>query len=1046
MRLHSLDVRAFGPFPDAVSIDFDDVCSGGLFLIHGATGSGKTSLLDAICFALFADVPGARTKRGLASHHAAQGVRPLVTLDFTSAGRRFRVERSPEFLRPKKRGSGLLKVNAAVVLEERRGGQWVPVSTRHDEVAHVIDDVLGMGLAQFAKVVVLPQGDVSAFLRSSPEDRRAMLERLFDISTYTDIEAWLAEERRRSTAAVENALEGITGELSRLGDLGSEAAEPLWASMPIAEVPAALAAAAESLSRQVSELLTAADAAEVECGAAAADLHDARTLAGLRERGTRAHFIQQQAAERAAEIDSIRLRVRRAAAAEAVAGHLAAVDGAVLDESRTREVLAAQRAALSDPVSPQSTTEELTGWLERLDAAAPQLGDLAHAQTEAGKAANAVSSYRAALEVADLDARSAVARVAAARDARTATRRELERVRLLAEARTATEVAHGQAVRRLRLAEQVTGLSQGRESAAAALVDANEALLRAQADLLALRERQLEEMAGALAARLVEGEECPVCGSLDHPVPAHGGAVVRLDELRAAEEEHAAALTLVGELTRADAAVAGRVATLVEQLAQTDDSIAGAGQIDGHDRDGLREAGVDGLDLELLQARVADAAAALREATQAQQARDSAQSADNEAAALVLEAERTEQMTGRALAVAGAALDSATCRERDRQQAVTRLLDQHRVECGCTGGEELDVEDAGDEHAEDEHADDEDAQVAGLVRVHQSLRRRIERVLAAERSHADAVVRRVERQETADQAAADRGFTSTSEARAARIGQRELDALQSRVTDHDREVAVAEATLAEDAVAHALTLPEPDVATAAERDRAARRTVREAQAAHSFAESRLTLLTAVEAQVTDRVDRLAALRARARAVKDLADAVGGTGGGNELRMRLSSFVLAARLEQVVALANERLQTMDAGRYRLEHSDAKVAGGARSGLDLQVLDQWTGRTRETASLSGGEAFMVSLALALALADAVRQESGGFDLGTLFVDEGFGSLDEDSLEQVMCVLDELREGGRAVGVVSHVADLRARITHQVVVAKSTTGSQVHVELTA
>ncbi|HMM94787.1 MAG TPA: SbcC/MukB-like Walker B domain-containing protein [Phycicoccus sp.] len=134
--------------------------------------------------------------------------------------------------------------------------------------------------------------------------------------------------------------------------------------------------------------------------------------------------------------------------------------------------------------------------------------------------------------------------------------------------------------------------------------------------------------------------------------------------------------------------------------------------------------------------------------------------------------------------------------------------------------------------------------------------------------------------------------------------------------------------------------------------------------------------------------------------------------------------------------------MGAGRYLLEHTDDRAARGARSGLGLRVLDQWTGRVRDTATLSGGESFMASLALALGLADAVRDEAGGLDLGTLFVDEGFGSLDDDSLEQVVSVLDGLREGGRAVGVVSHVADLRARIGHQVVVTKGTAGSDVEV----
>ena len=150
-------------------------------------------------------------------------------------------------------------------------------------------------------------------------------------------------------------------------------------------------------------------------------------------------------------------------------------------------------------------------------------------------------------------------------------------------------------------------------------------------------------------------------------------------------------------------------------------------------------------------------------------------------------------------------------------------------------------------------------------------------------------------------------------------------------------------------------------------------------------------------------------------------------------MRLSAFVLAARLEKVAALANERLVTMGEGRYQLRHTDDLAARGARSGLGLEVLDLWTGQARDTSSLSGGESFMASLALALGLADAVREESGGFDLQTLFVDEGFGTLDDESLEQVMTVLDGLREGGRAVGVVSHVAELRTRIPSQVVVTQ-------------
>jgi exonuclease SbcC len=173
-------------------------------------------------------------------------------------------------------------------------------------------------------------------------------------------------------------------------------------------------------------------------------------------------------------------------------------------------------------------------------------------------------------------------------------------------------------------------------------------------------------------------------------------------------------------------------------------------------------------------------------------------------------------------------------------------------------------------------------------------------------------------------------------------------------------------------------------------------------------------------------------------ISRLAQLAGGVSSENRLKMRLESYVLAARLEQVAAAASARLVRMSGGRYTLVHSDERTAGGRRSGLSLLVVDSWTGTERDTATLSGGESFFASLALALGLADVVTDEAGGMPLDTLFIDEGFGSLDEQTLEEVMDVLDGLRERDRAVGIVSHVADLRQRIPSQLLVHKTRRGS--------
>ena len=175
-------------------------------------------------------------------------------------------------------------------------------------------------------------------------------------------------------------------------------------------------------------------------------------------------------------------------------------------------------------------------------------------------------------------------------------------------------------------------------------------------------------------------------------------------------------------------------------------------------------------------------------------------------------------------------------------------------------------------------------------------------------------------------------------------------------------------------------------------------------------------------------------------MRELSDLASG-GLGNRLRMRLSAYVLAARLEAVAAAASVRLGSMSAGRYALEHADDDARGNRRGGLDLRVVDAWTGRDRAPSSLSGGETFLASLALALGLADVVTAEAGGARLETLFVDEGFGSLDDEgTLDEVLAVLDELRDGGRAVGIVSHVAELRQRIPAQLRVERGRTGSHI------
>ena len=193
MRVHRLRITAFGPFAGSVEVDVDALAAGGLFLLHGPTGAGKTSILDAVCFALYGTVPGSRQGSRLRSDHAGEGVAPEVVCEFTASGRRFEVTRSPAWERPKKRGSGTTTEQARVLVRELVDATWTPLTSRIDEAADLLDDVLGLGLDQFTKLVLLPQGEFAAFLRAGAEDRRALLERLFGTDRFAAVQQWMRE-------------------------------------------------------------------------------------------------------------------------------------------------------------------------------------------------------------------------------------------------------------------------------------------------------------------------------------------------------------------------------------------------------------------------------------------------------------------------------------------------------------------------------------------------------------------------------------------------------------------------------------------------------------------------------------------------------------------------------------------------------------------------------------------------------------------------------------------------------------------------------------
>ncbi|MDQ2782375.1 MAG: hypothetical protein M3Y26_07545, partial [Actinomycetota bacterium] len=560
-----------------------------------------------------------------------------------------------------------------------------------------------------------------------------------------------------------------------------------------------------------------------------------------------------------------------------------------------------------------------------------------------------------------------------------------------------------------------------------------------------LQQARLDGMAAELAGSLEDGQPCAVCGSADHPAPALGRDPVTADTVARSERawRTLAGITLrhAQSLAAAEQIVTTRTADLVAAFDDTLlDRSERAERAKRAERDGRAqprlEDGSQATSTTELEAVLAcahsDLAASMTQLARLEGASRELESASQRQQTLSRE---VEVLTSSAAAAQGTVTE-VTARVEAERTGVAALLRQHATGCRCQGATARAVAPITPEAAAAA------ARIPHLVAAHTgaltSLRDYHAALVASQ--ELDFQASAVE-QETF-RAVSEAGFDSLQAAAAAVLEAGALGELQRDVRDADDRRAAAEATVDDPEVAAALQRPVADPEAAVAAVESARGELRRAQHLQTTVESAVRAFGRLRQDLTERVETLAPLAREAAEVAELADAVTGVGEQNVLRMRLTAFVLAARLEKVAALANERLLVMGDGRYQLAHTDDLAKGGRRSGLGLVVRDQWTGQERDTASLSGGESFMASLALALGLADAVREEAGGFDLNTLFIDEGFGTLDEESLEQVMAVLDGLRDGGRCVGVVSHVSDLRSRVPAQVRVDKTATGSTVTI----
>jgi exonuclease SbcC len=1000
MKPHLLRVDAFGPYADPLEISFDVLSQEGLFLIHGSTGAGKTFLLDALCFALYGEVSGDRNVKGLRSDHSAPGAVPRVTLEFSSGARRYLVERSPAHSAPKSRGEGTTEKPPSAVLFRLQGSQREAIASRTTEVTREVEGLVGLSADQFRQVILLPQGKFAEVLRARAEEREALLKTLFNTVVFERAGFWLEEKARGARIELAES----TRALEVLRQQAAQEWSPYRGEEEEAVLPADQAAL-DLLESRIQAIVTDAYAALQRANATLEGARRSKEATALMlDRWTRRATATVRLSElegKAEVVDDYRQRLQRAERAESLRPSLEAqrtakgaltalevqLQGLLRQTKRARDGAQALPVAvvLLDLVANPSL-EDLSGAANALAGRRAEVGTLLKQAQEASLARAKAKEGADRLQRIGGELAHTQAGMGASQRDRQAALEACTQARSARDQLNGLQRAAQQARQQAEAAAAIRTAVQQEQEAIAVQNRAEAQRNQSQAALLTLRHQQIQGMAAQLAHALVTGAPCPICGSTRHPAPTKGeGKPVGERELEEAEQEVSAAVQRAQALTAAVAAAQGALQGLKEK------------------------AGAAAEDPEAAQAAAIEAQTVLAEA---------------EALALQVEGlERTLAAHDRGLAQAQERIGESKIQiallHRATAEADSQALALEAGICQALG---------------------EGVNPQEVLEAFGPVERALKELASSCQAHDQATSRLAEASARLAQELAASTFATADEVEAALQGadatRRQLWA--QRIEAYDREVIELRGLVTS---ADLATLPEapPDLAGAEAALEAADGA--RVKAVEQLGEARGTQEDIARLAQDHRA--LEELKNQQQQHAQLVTAVAERCQGKAAPyISLQRWVLSAYLEEICRFANQRLEMMTSGRYQLRLSNEGGRGGRQAGLGLRVLDAYTGEEREVNSLSGGETFQASLALALAVADTVEARSGGVRLEALFIDEGFGTLDPENLQLAMDELDRLREGGRMIGIISHVGALKERIRAGIEVSTGERGSSARV----
>ena len=1013
MRPLSLTMCAFGPFQASETIPFERLGEHPLFLINGPTGSGKTTILDAICFALYGRTTGdEREGSQMRCDYAADDTLTEVIFSFELAGRGYRIRRVPEQQRPKARGEGTTtqSTEAQLWAIDPDGSERLLVPSKVSEATREIEQLTGLSVEQFRQVMVLPQGKFRELLLAESRQREEIFSQLFQTRTYRQLEERLKAQSAGIRREVEKGRQIQQGILQGIGlETAAQLDEALQALQPELEQAQARQRVAES---QHAEAVQALQQARHLQDGFARLVKLQQQQAGLELRQDEIKLMQQrlQRAEQAGRLKP--LFDRRSTAREA------------LQEARQKQQQAGQaqekaRQALTDAEAVLKQSEALS---ETLDQQKRQLATLQGYQQRAVRLVHAVKQLKTA-EAAEQEVLAAQQKVQA--ELRQILQQREQFQHELSQQQAQLNQLHDAPLRLKQISDQLRDKTtldswlQQRERQRQALDQAGQAGKRLAAELQdqadACKRVELawhQGQAALLARELQVDQPCPVCGSREHPAPAgFAGDLPGQSTLEQARQAVQAAQERLNvardDYTRKKSEIASlddRIGELTQQLGEVKDASLQELQ---QQQQALQQA--------------VEKQASIRQNLQSLDTRDGEQKLNEEKRRNHLEQLNAQVMAQRSAAAAASSELKSAEQELPADYREPGVLDRAIRETGM--------------------------EVERLDRAIGSARSGYHQASSTHAS-AKATCQSAEESRMAAQAAAQQAERQWSEALKispiadeagfleSLLSEDEWSRLQQTVRDYEQMVQQTSGALQQQQVAlegHAAPdIPglERQLASVTETRAAADQVWRQLDKRQGQLQDARETLQQSERQCVE-------LEQQYALIGTLSDVANGQTGD---KVSLQRFVLSVLLDDVLVEASRRLQMMSKGRYQLLRKSERAKGNRASGLELEVEDAYTGKCRPVATLSGGESFLAALSLALGLSDVVQAYSGGIRLDTLFIDEGFGSLDPESLDLAIRALIDLQSSGRMIGVISHVAELKEQMPLRLDIDSSREGSRI------